>query len=227
MQRLRPHCGRMRKLIQLAIATLCFAAGTPSFSIAQSSPDGGLGAPGAGYTLRPGDIVRLRIWREPDLSGDFPVDEMGRVNLPLVGTYPVANETRESLHQKLVSAYRTSVQNLSMDVIFLRRIPVVGAVRTPGLYPIEPTMTVADALALAGGSTLDADQTSITLMRGGRVQEKDINPARSVSELLTLPGDQLYVPPSSGFFTRNPWVAGTIIQAIVTIGVAIVTISHR
>src|SRR5712671_2818383 len=66
----------------------------------------------APYTLRPGDIVRLRIWREPDLSGDFPVDEFGHVNLPLVGTYPVANETRESLQAKLVAAYRASVQNL-------------------------------------------------------------------------------------------------------------------
>src|SRR5882762_9736702 len=107
------------------------------------------------YTLRPGDIVRLRIWREPDLSGDFPVDEFGRVNLPLVGTYPVESETRESLEKKLNAAYRGSVQNLSMDVIIFRRIPVVGAVRTPGLYPVEATMTVADAIALAGGSTLD------------------------------------------------------------------------
>src|SRR5690349_18744064 len=72
--------------------------------------------PAAAYTLRPGDIVRLRIWREPDLSGDFPVDEFGRVNLPLVGTYNVVNETRESLQAKLVAAYKASVQNLSMDV---------------------------------------------------------------------------------------------------------------
>ena len=180
-----------------------------------------------GYVLRPGDIVRLRIWREPDLSGDFPVDELGRVNLPLVGTYPVQNETMESLHQKLVAAYKTSVQNLSMDVIFLRRVPVVGAVRTPGLYPIEPTMTVADAVAMAGGSILDADHTRIALMRGGRVLEESVDPSRPVSDLLTRPGDQLYVPPASGFFARNPWFAGTLIQAAVTIAVAIVTIATR
>jgi protein involved in polysaccharide export with SLBB domain len=177
------------------------------------------------YTLRPGDIVRLRVWREPDLSGDFPVDELGRVNFPLVGTYPVTNETRESLHQKLVAAFRTSLQNLSMDVIFLRRIPVVGAVRTPGLYPVEPTMTVADAVALAGGSILDAEQTSIDLLRSGKVIQKNVDPALPVSELATNPGDQLYIPPRSGYFDRNPWALSTIIQSAVYVAVAIITIS--
>lgn len=178
----------------------------------------------ARYILRPGDIVRLRIWREPDLSGDFPVDEFGRVNLPLVGTYPVADETRESLEKKLVAAYSGSVQNLSMDVIFFRRIPVVGAVRTPGLYPVEPTMTVADAIALAGGSVLDADRTTITLMRSGKVIQKNVDPALPVSQLVTKPGDQLYIPPLSAFFDRNPWAIGMIIQSALTVALAIVTI---
>jgi protein involved in polysaccharide export with SLBB domain len=178
------------------------------------------------YTLRPGDIVRLRIWREPDLSGDFPVDEFGRVNLPLVGTYPVANETRESLHEKLVAAFRASVQNLSMDVIFLRRIPVTGAVRTPGLYPVDPTMTVADALALAGGSTREAEKTTITLMRSGKIIKKNLDPAMLVSQLATNPGDQLYVPPSTGYFDRNPWAVTSIVQSAVTLAVAILTISR-
>jgi polysaccharide export outer membrane protein len=196
-------------------------AGVGTKSISTTS-----GAP-TRYTLRPGDIVRLRIWREPDLSGDFPVDEFGRVNLPLVGTYPVANETRESLEQKLVAAYRGSVQNLSMDVIFFRRMPVVGAVRTPGLYPVEATMTVADAIALAGGSTLDADRTKIMLMRSGKIIQNSVDPAMPVSQLVTNPGDQLYIPPQAGFFDRNPWALGTIVQSAVTIAIAIVTLSTR
>jgi polysaccharide export outer membrane protein len=179
------------------------------------------------YTLRPGDIVRLRIWREPDLSGDFPVDEFGRVNLPLVGTYPVASETHESLEKKLNAAYRGSVQNLSMDVIIFRRIPVVGAVRTPGLYPVEATMTVADAVALAGGSTLDADRTTITLMRSGKIIQKNVDPAMAVSQLAMNRGDQIYIPPQTGFFDRNPWALGTIVQSSVAITIAIITLSRH
>jgi polysaccharide export outer membrane protein len=194
--------------------------------VATDGPSATSGAP-TRYTLRPGDIVRLRIWREPDLSGDFPVDEFGRVNLPLVGTYPVESETRESLEKKLNAAYRGSVQNLSMDVIIFRRIPVVGAVRTPGLYPVEATMTVADAVALAGGSTLDADRTTITLMRSGKIIQKNVDPAMAVSQLAMNRGDQLYIPPQTGFFDRNPWALGTVVQSSVTIAIAIITLSRR
>jgi protein involved in polysaccharide export with SLBB domain len=190
---------------------------------ASVSPEAGNPAP---YTLRPGDIVRLRIWREPDLSGDFPVDEFGHVNLPLVGTYPVANETRESLQAKLVAAYRASVQNLSMDIIFLRRIPVIGAVRTPGLYPVEATMTVADAVALAGGSIREAERTTFALMRSGKIIKKNLDPALLISQLATNPGDQLYVPPSTGYFERNPWAVTAIAQSAVTLLVAILTLSR-
>lgn len=192
-----------------------------------ADPGGATSSAPMRYVLRPGDIVRLRIWREPDLSGDFPVDEFGRVNLPLVGTYPVASETRESLEAKLVAAYRGSVQNLSMDVIFFRRIPVVGAVRTPGLYPVEATMTVADAIALAGGSILDADRTKFMLMRSGKIIQKNIDPALPISQLATNPGDQLYIPPLTGFFDRNPWAMGTIVQSAVAVTIAVVTLTRH
>jgi protein involved in polysaccharide export with SLBB domain len=144
-----------------------------------------------------------------------------------VGTYSVESETRESLEKKLNAAYRGSVQNLSMDVIIFRRIPVVGAVRTPGLYPVEATMTVADAVALAGGSTLDADRTTITLMRSGKIIQKNVDPAMAVSQLAMNRGDQLYVPPQAGFFDRNPWALGTVVQSSVTIAIAIITLSRR
>jgi protein involved in polysaccharide export with SLBB domain len=178
------------------------------------------------YVLRPGDIVRLRIWREPDLSGDYPVDEQGRVNFPLVGTFEVMQESRESLQSRLIAAYKASVQNLSMDVIFLRRLAVVGAVRTPGLYPIEPTMTVGDAVSLAGGATKSSDRMKIHLLRSGKVFMSDIDAATMVAVLPTRPGDQLYVPDQESFFERNPFVLGTAIQAVVTLAVALITLNR-
>jgi polysaccharide export outer membrane protein len=177
--------------------------------------------------LRPGDIVRLRIWREPDLSGDFPVDENGQANFPLVGAFPVSAESRESLHHKLVAAYSKSVAALSMDVIFLRRIAVAGSVRTPGLYPTDPTMTVGDAIAMAGGANMDAQQEKIQLMRSGRVLIGDVDPALLISELPIQRGDQLYVPSGAGFFQRNPWLIGTIIQSLVAVVATVVTISNK
>lgn len=182
---------------------------------------------GNNYALRPGDIIRLRIWREPDLSGDFPVDATGAVNLPLVGTYPVTRETRESLHDKLVSAYRKSVENLSMDVIFLRKLAIVGAVRTPGLYAVDPTTTtVGDAIAIAGGPTPDARRSLIEVRRSGRTFLPNVDAAALVSQLPIERGDQIFIPGDDSFIARNPWVIGTVIQSVVSIGVAIL-ISRR
>ena len=212
----------MRFPANLLIALTCIAV--PTQLRAQSERSTASIVQPASYTLRPGDVIRLRIWREPDLSGDFPVDEYGRVNLPLVGTYPVAGESRQSLQEKLVAAYRTSIQNLSMDVIFIRRVPVVGAVRTPGLYPIDATMTVSDALAAAGGFVADVRQFRVQLLRSGAVVIDNVDPAVLVSQLPIARGDQLYVPPQrEEFFTRNPWVIGTALQTVL----AVITLYRR
>jgi hypothetical protein len=178
------------------------------------------------YALRAGDIVRMRIWREPELSGDFSVDEYGRVNFPMIGTIPVTQETRETLQQKLVAAYSKSLVNLSLDVLFLRRLAIVGAVKTPGLYPVDPTMTVGDAIALAGGSTVEAKRTKINLMRSGKPIMEDVDPAVLVTQLPIERGDQIDIPPQQGIIERNPWLPSLLIQ-ITAAAVTIVSIVNR
>jgi len=98
----------------------------------------------AADALRPGDVVRLRIWREPDLSGDFPVDESGVVVLPKIGPRSVTAESPATLRDTIVAAYSKFLNHNSIDVTLLRRIQVLGAVRQPGVYPVDPTMTIGD-----------------------------------------------------------------------------------
>ena len=101
--------------------------------------------------LRPGDLIRLRIWREPDFSGDFPVDATRSRRAPRLGALDVTSVPAESLKATLVRGYRTFLNHSSIDVVFLRRVQIAGAVQKPGLYHVDPIMTVGDALALAGG----------------------------------------------------------------------------
>src|SRR2546423_11720912 len=123
--------------------------------------------------LRPGDVVRLRIWREPDLSGDFSVDENGVATFPKIGPLKVSQESPASLKAKLLNEYAVYLRNPSVEVTMLRRINVLGAVQKPGLYPVDATMTIADALAAAGGATSMGDQHRVELFRGGtQVSEK-------------------------------------------------------
>src|SRR4051812_23991337 len=70
--------------------------------------------------LRPGDIVRLRIWREPDLTGDYAVDETGVVVFPMLGPIHVVSLTSAALRDTLVKSYKVYLQNPSVLVILLR-----------------------------------------------------------------------------------------------------------
>ena len=126
-------------------------------------------------TLLPGDIVRLRIWREPDLSGDFPVDEKGTVVFPKIGPTAVAAMTTDSLKHLLVTTYAQYLRDPAVEVTFLRRVTVLGAVKNPGLYPVDPTMTVSDAVALAGGALPNGRPHNFELRRGGQKIDVDFN----------------------------------------------------
>jgi polysaccharide export outer membrane protein len=153
--------------------------------------------------LRAGDVVRLRIWREPDLSGDYQVDEESVVVLPKVGPVSVAGMSRDSLRQALLTSYREYLVNPSIDVVLLRRVNILGSVRNPGLYPVDPTMTVSDALGLAGGITSEAKRDRVELSRGGERVLMDLSPEARIGETPLRSGDQLYVPRRS-WISRNP-----------------------
>jgi protein involved in polysaccharide export with SLBB domain len=160
--------------------------------------------------LRPGDLVRLRIWREPDLSGDFQVDESGHVVLPKLGPVAVDMMSRDSLRRSLLAAYAAYLRNPSIDVILLRRVNVGGAVKNPGLYPVDPTMTIADALALAGGATGDGRRDRVDLIRGGDKLMVKLDPATRLGATPIRSGDQLYVPLRSWISRNQGLVIGTV-----------------
>lgn len=158
--------------------------------------------------LRPGDIIRLRIWREPDLSGDFPVNDAGEATLPRLGPVAVGSLTPDSLKHFLVTSFATYLRNPSVEVTILRRITVLGAVRSPGVYSADPTMTVGEVLALAGGVAGDGKRDRIQLIRQGTPLELDLKPGTRMINTALRSGDQLYVPQRSWLSRNLPWVVG-------------------
>jgi protein involved in polysaccharide export with SLBB domain len=102
-------------------------------------------------TLGPGDGLRLRIYREPDLSGEYVVDERGVVVLPKIGEWRVTGIPADSVRGAIRTALRQFLATESIEITPFRRVAVTGAVLKPGLYPVDPSMSVADALILAGG----------------------------------------------------------------------------
>ncbi|HYW05479.1 MAG TPA: SLBB domain-containing protein [Longimicrobium sp.] len=165
-------------------------------------------------TLRPGDLIRLRIWREPDLSGDFPVNENGAAILPRIGRVQVLDEPTARLQARVIAAYEEFLQHSSIEVVFLRRVQVLGAVRTPGLYPVDPTMTVADAVALAGGATGEGDPRRVELIRGGRRVDVQLSADTRMASSAIQSGDQLFVPERSWLRRNTGLIIGSATGAL-------------
>ena len=189
----------MRRLA-FGLASL-IVAGSPTVAPAQSSPRPD-SAVIAQAPLRAGDLIRLKIWREPDLSGDFVVAENGDAVLPKIGTVPATRLSTDSLVRFLRASYETYLRNPAIDVSVLRRVTISGAVKNPGLYPVDPTMTVLDALALAGGQTPDGRRDKVYLIRGGERQKIELTSGTLVSEISLTSGDELSVPMRS-WLSRN------------------------
>lgn len=174
--------------------------------------------------LRPGDVVRLRVWREPDLTGEFSVDETGSVVLPKIGSMPVTADAPSVVKSTIIASYSKFLSHTAIDVTFLRRIQVLGAVRQPGVYPIDPTMTISDVLAVAGGVTRDGDPTHLELKRDGKRLFVATSDKSLIADSRVRSGDQIYVPERSWIRRRSAFLVGVAISAAVT---AVVTRAIR
>jgi protein involved in polysaccharide export with SLBB domain len=155
--------------------------------------------------VRPGDEIRVRIWREPELSGEFQVDETGVVAFPKLGRMHVTAEQPASLKERLVRAYSVYLVNPSIEVQVRRRINVLGAVKNPGIYEVDPTMTIADALAVAGGTTSLGRASQVELRRQGASGPIRLSGRVLIGDSPIQSGDQLLVPERS-WLSRNPAV---------------------
>lgn len=162
-------------------------------------------------SLRPGDVLRLRIWREPDLSGDFPIDNTGQAILPRLGPMVVIGIPADQLKQRLTVEYQKFLNNPSIEVTPLRRISILGAVRNPGIYPIDPSVTLGQAPSVAGGAIPDSKRNMLELRRDGTTRQVDLKKQPALASLQLASGDQIYIPERSWFSKNATWVVSTAI----------------
>lgn len=144
--------------------------------------------------LEPGDVIRLRIWREENMSGAFTVDADGMVVFPRLGPRSVTGKAPADLKSELVEEYSRLLRTPSVEVTFLRRIAVGGAVQRPAVYHIDPTMTVRDVVLEAGGPTPAGRTDVIELIRDGNLIQANLRQDLPIVESSIRSGDQLYIP---------------------------------
>jgi len=167
-------------------------------SLAGDAPD---------YTIGSADMVRIAVWRNPELSAEVPVRPDGRISVPLLGDVAASGLTTTELRKRIaagLSEYVTApdvtvvVTQVNSKVVFL-----VGEVARSTALPLNRQMRVLDAIAMAGGFTPFADKGDIKILRplpDGSVEEHEFNYGKFVkgkkpeSNLVLQPGDTIVVP---------------------------------
>ena len=199
------------RLTHILLGVLLSVSATPCAAQTVAPVDSGRGVLEA--PLAPGDVIQLAFWREPQLGGDFPVDESGTVVLPLLGVRTVAQRPASELKRTLQEEYAQQVRNQEVRITLLRRVRILGAVKNPGLYRVDPTMTVVDALALAGGATEQGKLKGVRIYRDGKQVGAPLDPNAHLLPQLRS-GDQIVVPERSWFARNGVYVVAAGISAV-------------
>lgn len=172
-----------------------------------------VGASAGPNPVRPGDVLRLRVWRDPELSGDFPVDQWGAAVLPELGRWVVGGRPADAVEHDVAAKLLTFLNHRSVAVTVLRRVAIGGAVRNPGLYPLDPTVTLDAAITLAGGPTPEGRLDRLELVRDGVRQSVRLTPGLRLADSPVHSGDQLRVP-ERGWWSRNTVITTTLLSVV-------------
>ena len=136
--------------------------GTPDIPVAIAST--------SDYHLGPSDVLTVTVFGVSEFSGDYTVDNLGRIKLPLVGDVAVLGQTSDqvagALKTKLQATY---LRNPEVQVVVKsaqsQRITVDGSVTQPGVYPVAGDTTLLQSIALARGVTVDANARRVVIFR--------------------------------------------------------------
>jgi len=158
----------------------------------------------ARYIIGPEDSLQVTVWKEPTLSGNFPVRPDGMISLVLVGDLPAAGLTPMALSTDITQRLKKYIQDPVVTVAVLgvnsQRIFMVGEVGKVGPVMLTPGMTPLQAIVTAGGLSQVANSKRIYILRmaAGKQQKIPFNYKAAVkgenSGITLLPGDTIVVP---------------------------------
>jgi polysaccharide export outer membrane protein len=181
----------------LAIAvSVCAPGSVTAQQLASVSP--------ATVLLRPGDSIKLTVWKVPELNGEFPVAPDGTLAHPAFPSMTVAGVPLQRVQRMLDSAAR--VENVGARVVMqpLLHVVVSGEVRSPNLYKLPAGTTVFEAVVLAGGPTERANKSRLELFRNGQSTVFDLmDVAGPATHAGVMSGDQLLLDRESSAFRET------------------------
>jgi protein involved in polysaccharide export with SLBB domain len=127
------------------------------------------------YILGPNDKVKISVYGEVGLTGEYVISSDGKISLPLVGNVSASGKTVKQFQDELVVSYRDGGYlkdpKITAEVVSARPFFILGEVKIPGQYPCLNGMTVMNAVATAGGFTYRAENGTVFIRHPGEAQE--------------------------------------------------------
>jgi polysaccharide export outer membrane protein len=184
---------RCAGILIVPVLSFFLAGVAPSIALAQDQRISAV-SPSGTYLLGPTDRIRLKVYGEADITGEYEVDSNGFVSIPLAGHVKAAGLTTRQLEKGISSALAKGIvrdPRVNVEIALYRPFYILGEVKKSGEYPYRMGLTVMDAVATAGGFTYRANENKVYLRRSGSTVEEIY---ALDSPVLVFPGDNVRVP---------------------------------
>ena len=145
------------------------------------------------YQLGPGDQLRISVYGEEQLTGEFVIGANGAISYPLIGDYQAQGKTVPEFTEGLRTALTRYVlrPNISAEVMNYRPFFILGEVGDPGTFPYSAGLNVMNAVATAGGFSYRADTRRVFIKHATDLAEREYV---LTSTTPVLPGDTVRIP---------------------------------
>lgn len=191
---------QLRRIVACLVMTAAVAgcsAGPASYSYSQRAENAHARVPdralAGAYVLGTSDQLRVQVYNEPTITGDYTVDGAGFLSVPVAGRVRAAGLTTEQLERRLTAKLNRGIlkdARVSIQIINYAPFYIRGEVKKPGEFPYKPGLTLGDAVAMAGGYTYRADESRAYVRPSGGteiVQPLSVDPP-------IAPGDNIRIP---------------------------------
>jgi polysaccharide export outer membrane protein len=158
-------------------------------------------AAGIVWTIEPNDLLKVKVFRDPELSSEPLVNEHGIAYFPGVGRLDVSGLTRDSLELLLNARYGATLREPAVQVTLQRELTVQGQVRSPGIYAVDAGTTLTGLMVKAGGQSTSGAAVDVTLDQASGRRLRLPREAR-LGALDIHRSDAIMVL-EQGFFARN------------------------
>lgn len=145
------------------------------------------------YRLGSGDLLKITVFNQEDLSGEYTINGAGQISLPLIGAVNTKDLTVKQVEQGIADKLKPDYllnPRVSVQVLNYRPFYILGEVKEPKSYPYVDGMTYLNAVAIAGGYTYRAKEDHVVVIRMNDPQKRELT--LNMDEKV-LPGDVIHV----------------------------------